>query len=99
MNFLVSEIVEYFYAFLLPFARLSAFTLAVPIFSLEAFNLRFRIIFAAVLTFFAMEFTNFNAQEVDLISLIWLVITQIFVGLFAGFSLQIVSGAVAVGAS
>ena len=97
MNFLVSEIVEYFYAFLLPFARLSAFTLAVPIFSLEAFNLRFRILFAAILSFFAMEFTNFNAQEVDTISLIWLVITQIFIGLFAGFSLQIVSGAVAVG--
>ena len=97
MNFLVTEIVEYFYAFLLPFARISAFTLAVPIFSLEAFNLRFRILFAAILTFFAMEFTNFNAQEIDIISLIWLVINQIFIGLFAGFSLQIVSGAVAGG--
>jgi flagellar biosynthetic protein FliR len=97
MNFLVNEIVEYFYAFLLPFARISAFTLAVPVFSLDAFNLRFRIIFAAILTIFAMDLTNFNAQEIDTISLIWLVITQIFIGLFAGFSLQIVSGAVAVG--
>ena len=44
-----------------------------------------------------MDLTNFNAQEIDTISLIWLVITQIFIGLFAGFSLQIVSGAVAVG--
>ena len=55
MNFLVSEVVTYLSLFVLPFARVYAFMLAAPIFSLQAFNVRFRIIFSAILTFAVVE--------------------------------------------
>ena len=46
MDFLVTEIVAYLTIFVLPFARISAFMLAAPIFSLQSFNVRFRVILA-----------------------------------------------------
>jgi len=97
INILVSEIVDYFYAFLLPFVRISAFTLAAPIFSLNAFNVRFRIIVATALTVLAVELVEFNSQSLSIDSLIMLVLVQAFLGLFSGFVLQIISGAVTVG--
>lgn len=96
INLLASEIVTYFYAFLLPFARISAFTLAAPVFSLGAFNLRFRIIIATVLTVLAVELVSFDAQTLPLSTLITLVLTQIGFGLVTGFALQIINGATTV---
>lgn len=97
MNFLVSEIVTYLSVFVLPFARVSAFMLAAPIFSLQAFNVRFRVLFSAILTFAVVESITFDTQGLAFVELMTLVIMQIFVGVFAGFLLQIVNGAVAVG--
>ena len=97
MNFLVSEVVTYLSLFVLPFARVSAFMLAAPIFSLQAFNVRFRVLFSAILTFAVVESITFDTQGLAFVELMTLVIMQIFVGLFAGFLLQIVNGAVAVG--
>lgn len=97
MNFLVSEIVTYFYIFIVPFARISAFMLAVPIFSLDAFNIRFRVMFSAVLTMLAVEIVDFNAELLSLGALVTEIIVQIFIGLFSGYILQIVNGAIAVG--
>jgi flagellar biosynthetic protein FliR len=97
MNFLISEVVTYLSLFVLPFARVSAFMLAAPIFSLQAFNVRFRIIFSAILTFAVVESISFDTQGLAFVELMTLVIMQIFVGVFAGFLLQIVNGAVAVG--
>ena len=97
MNFLVSEIVTYLSLFVLPFARVSAFMLAAPIFSLQAFNVRFRVLFSAILTFAVVESITFDTQGLAFVELMTLVIMQIFVGVFAGFLLQIVNGAVAVG--
>ena len=96
INILASEIANYFYAFLLPFVRISAFTLTAPIFSLNAFNLRFRIIIATVLTVLAVDLIEFNAESLSIDRLIELVLVQIFLGLISGFSLQIISGAVTV---
>lgn len=97
MNFLVSEVVTYLSLFVLPFARVSAFMLAAPIFSLQAFNVRFRVLFSAILTFAVVELITFDTQGLAFVELMTLVIMQIFVGVFAGFLLQIVNGAVAVG--
>jgi flagellar biosynthetic protein FliR len=97
MDFLVSEIVAYLYSFVLPFARISAFILSAPIFSLQAFNVRFRVLFSAVLTFVVVDSLGFDAQALSLIELMSLVVMQVFIGVFAGFLLQIVNGAVAVG--
>lgn len=96
INILASEIANYFYAFLLPFVRISAFTLSAPIFSLNAFNLRFRIIIATVLTVLAVDLVEFNAELVTMDRLIELLMVQIFLGLISGFILQIISGAVTV---
>ena len=96
INILASEIATYFYAFLLPFVRISAFTLTAPIFSLNAFNLRFRIIIATVLTVLAVDLIEFNAESLSIDRLIELVLVQIFLGLISGFILQVISGAVTV---
>jgi len=96
INILASEIANYFYAFLLPFVRISAFTLTAPIFSLNAFNLRFRIIIATVLTVLAVDLIEFNAESLSMDRLIELVLVQIFLGLISGFILQVISGAVTV---
>lgn len=97
MNILISEVIAYFYLFVLPFARISAFMLAAPIFSLQAFNVRFRVLFSAILTFVIIETIDFDPQALPVSELISLIVLQVFVGVFAGFILQIVNGAVAVG--
>ena len=97
MDFLVTEIVAYLTIFVLPFARISAFMLAAPIFSLQSFNVRFRVFFSMVLTFVIVDTIDFDASALALTQLMTLIIMQIFVGVFAGFLLQIVNGAIAVG--
>ena len=97
INILASEIVDYFYAFLLPFVRISAFTLAVPVFSLNALNVRFRIIIATALSVLAVELVEFDSQSLSIDSLITLILIQIFLGLVSGFILQIINGAITVG--
>ena len=96
INILASEIANYFYAFLLPFVRISAFTLAAPMFSLSAFNVRFRIIIATVLTVLAVDLVEFSAEIVSIDRLIALVLVQLFLGLISGFILQVINGAITV---
>ena len=97
INILAAEIADYFYAFLLPFVRISAFTISAPIFTVGAFNIRFRIMVAVMLTLLAMNLVEFDAQNLSIDSLITILLIQIFLGLVAGFILQIVNGAVTVG--
>ena len=97
INILATEIADYFYAFLLPFVRISAFTISAPIFTVGAFNIRFRIMVAVMLTLLAMNLVEFDAQNLSIDSLITILLIQIFLGLVAGFILQIVNGAVTVG--
>ena len=51
MNLLAADIVERFYTFLWPMLRISALMITAPIFSLNAFNLRLRILLALALTY------------------------------------------------
>ena len=94
INILATEIADYFYAFLMPFVRISAFTIAAPIFTVGAFNIRFRIMVAVMLTLLAINVVEFDAQSLSINVLIRTLLVQIFLGLVAGFILQIVNGAV-----
>jgi flagellar biosynthetic protein FliR len=96
INFLAAEIVDYFYVLLLPFVRISAFTLSAPVFSLSAFNLRFRLIVATVLTVLAVDLVSFDTQSLALHQLISAVLVQLLLGVASGFILQIINGAITV---
>ena len=96
INILATEIADYFYAFLMPFVRISAFTISAPIFTVGAFNIRFRIMVAVMLTLLAVNTVEFDAQALSTDALIATLLVQIFLGLVAGFILQIVNGAVTV---
>ena len=96
INILATEITDYFYAFLMPFVRISAFTISAPIFTVGAFNIRFRIMVAVMLTLLAVNVVEFDAQALSMDALITTLLVQIFLGLVAGFILQIVNGAVTV---
>ena len=96
INVLTTEIADYFYAFLMPFVRISAFTISAPIFTVGAFNIRFRIMVAVMLTLLAINVVEFDAQALSIDALITTLLVQIFLGLVAGFILQIVNGAVTV---
>jgi len=96
INILATEIADYFYAFLMPFVRISAFTISAPIFTVGAFNIRFRIMVAVMLTLLAVNVVEFDAQALSMDALITTLLVQIFLGLVAGFILQIVNGAVTV---
>jgi flagellar biosynthetic protein FliR len=65
-------------------------------FSLNAFNIRFRIIIATVLTVLAVDLVEFNAELVSIDRLITLLLVQLFLGLISGFILQVINGAVTV---
>ena len=97
INILAADIAEYFYSFLVPFVRISAFTISAPIFTVGAFNIRFRIMVAVMLTLLAINVVEFDAQVLSVDQLITTLLVQIFLGLVAGFILQIVNGAVTVG--
>ena len=96
INFLAAEIVDYFYVLLLPFVRISAFILSAPVFSLSAFNLRFRLIVATVLTVLAVDLVSFDTQSLALHQLISAVLAQLLLGVASGFILQIINGAITV---
>tara|TARA_B100000530_G_C15922715_1_gene473743 strand:+ start:1391 stop:2164 length:774 start_codon:yes stop_codon:yes gene_type:complete len=96
INVLATEIADYFYAFLIPFVRISAFTISAPIFTVGAFNIRFRIMVAVMLTLLAVNAVEFDARALSTDALIATLLVQIFLGLVAGFILQIVNGAVTV---
>jgi flagellar biosynthetic protein FliR len=65
-------------------------------FSLNAFNIRFRIIIATVLTVLAVDLVEFNAELVSIDRLITLLLVQLFLGLISGFILQVINGAITV---
>jgi len=50
MNILAADVIERFYTFLWPMLRISALMITAPIFSLNAFNLRMRILLALCVT-------------------------------------------------
>ena len=97
MDFLVSEIVDYFYRLLWPMVRVSAFLLAAPFFSLQAVTVRIRVLLAALLTW--LIYPLFDWPVIDPITALGLkeMVVQVFIGVTMGLILQIVNAALIVG--
>lgn len=81
--------------FLWPFLRIGAFLITAPLFSLDAVQLRVRILFAVGLTL--ITYGMVPAPSIDPLSLegVSQIVLQIYLGLMMGFVLQIVTAAVA----
>jgi flagellar biosynthetic protein FliR len=94
MFVVMQDILDLFYTFLWPFARVSAAILASPILSARSVSIRIRIIIAVALT--AVIYPSYDWPILDPLSGggILLLIEQILIGLFMGFILQIAFAAI-----
>lgn len=90
MNVLAADIIERFYTFLWPMMRISAFMMVAPVFSLNAFNLRLRILLALAVTW--LIFPLHAWPTLDPVSARGLVeiFNQLTIGALMGLVLQIV---------
>ncbi len=96
MQLLAADIVEKFYTFLWPMLRISALMLAAPVFSLNAFNRRLRILLALVLTWLVWPLQSWPV--IDPVSAEGLkeIVNQLAIGALAGLVLQVVLAAIVV---
>ena len=96
MELLVADIVDFFYKFLWPMIRISAFLLSAPFFSIRAVTVRIRVLLAATLTL--MIYPLHEWPLLDPTSAIGLqeIFTQVFIGVLMGLLLQIINGALVV---
>lgn len=94
MFFVMQDILDLFYTFLWPFARISAAILASPILSARSVSIRIRITIAVALT--AIVYPSYDWPILDPLSGngILLLIEQILIGLFMGFILQVAFAAI-----
>lgn len=97
MELLVAEVVDLFYHLLWPMVRVSAFLIAVPLFSLQAVSLPIRILLALVLTLMIYPLTKWPL--IDPLSAAGLreLFNQVFIGVVMGLILQVVNAALVVG--
>jgi flagellar biosynthetic protein FliR len=96
MNLLVADIVEKFYTFLWPMLRISALMVTAPLFSLNAFNLRLRILLALVLTWLVYPLHKWPVIDPASAQGLLEVFNQIMIGATMGLILQIVVAALVV---
>jgi flagellar biosynthetic protein FliR len=96
MNLLTVDIIERFATFLWPMLRISALMITAPIFSLNAFNLRLRVLLALVLTW--LIYPLYTWPVIDPLTAEGLreIFNQIAIGAFAGLILQILVAALVV---
>ncbi|MFB1034549.1 MAG: flagellar biosynthetic protein FliR, partial [Sinobacterium sp.] len=96
MDLLVVEIVDFFYKFLWPMIRISAFLLSAPFFSIRAVTVRIRVLLAATLTL--MIYPLHDWPLLDPTSAVGLqeIFSQAFIGILMGLLLQIINGALVV---
>jgi flagellar biosynthetic protein FliR len=97
MELLVAEVVDLFYHLLWPMVRVSAFLIAVPLFSLQAVSLPIRILLALTLTWMIYPLSDWPL--IDPISAAGLreLFNQVFIGVVMGLILQVVNAALVVG--
>ncbi len=97
MDFLVADIVEFFYKFLWPMIRISAFLLTAPFFSIRAVTVRIRVLLATTLTL--MIYLVHDWPILNPISSLGLqeIFVQVFIGALMGLMLQIINAALIVG--
>lgn len=97
MNLLAADIVERFYTFLWPMLRISALMITAPIFSLNAFNLRLRILLALALTWLVYPLHTWPVLDPSTAAGLIEVFNQIMIGAVMGLILQVVVAAMVVG--
>ena len=96
MNLLAADIVERFYTFLWPMLRISALMVTAPLFSMSAFSVRLRVVFAMVLAWFIYPLHKWPL--IDPVSAQGLVeiFNQLTIGAAMGLMLQVVVAALVV---
>ena len=97
MDFLVTEVVERFYAFMAPMIRISAFLLAAPFFSIRAVSVRIRVLLAFVLTWMIYPLAEWPVLDPTSAEGLKAIFTQVFIGVLMGLLLQIVNAALIIG--
>ncbi|MCE2782415.1 flagellar biosynthetic protein FliR [Limnohabitans sp.] len=96
MNLLAAEVVDRFYTFLWPMLRISALMLTAPIFSLNTFNTRLRILLALVLTWLVYPLHTWPVVDPTSAQGLVEAFNQIMIGATMGLILQVVVAAVVV---
>lgn len=96
MNLLAADIIDKFYNLMWPMLRISALMITAPIFTLNAFNVRLRILLAMCLTWLVYPLHTW--PTVDPVSAAGLpeVFNQIVIGAIMGLILQVVTAAIVV---
>jgi len=96
MELLAADVVARFYTFLWPMLRISALMLSAPVFSLNAFNRRMRVLMALVLTWLVWPLQSW--PQIDPVSAEGLqeIANQLAIGALAGLVLQVVLAAIVV---
>ena len=97
MDFLVTEVVERFYAFMAPMIRISAFLLAAPFFSIRAVSVRIRVLLAFVLTWMIYPLGDWPVLNPTSAEGLKAIFAQVFIGVLMGLLLQIVNAALIIG--
>ena len=97
MNVAAIDIIERFYAFMWPMLRISALMITAPIFSLNAFNLRFRILLALVMAWLVYPLHKWPVLDPSTAPGLLEVFNQIMIGSVMGLILQVVVAAMVVG--
>lgn len=97
MDFLVTEVVERFYAFMAPMIRISAFLLAAPFFSIRAVSVRIRVLLAFVLTWMIYPLSEWPVLDPTSAEGLKAIFAQVFIGVLMGLLLQIVNAALIIG--
>ena len=97
MDFLVTEVVERFYAFMAPMIRISAFLLAAPFFSIRAVSVRIRVLLAFVLTWMIYPLAEWPVLDPTSAEGLKAIFAQVFIGVLMGLLLQIVNAALIIG--
>ncbi len=97
MDLLVAEIIQRFYVLLWPMTRISAFLLAAPFFSLQSVTVRIRVLFALALTLMIYPLVDWPYIDPTSAAGLKELLTQIFIGVLMGLTLQVVQSALVVG--
>jgi flagellar biosynthetic protein FliR len=97
MNFLAADIIERFYTFLWPMLRISALMITAPIFSMNAFNVRLRVLMALVLAWLVYPLHQWPVLDPSTAPGLVEVFNQIMIGAVMGLIMQVVVAAMVVG--
>lgn len=96
MNLLAADVVERFYTFLWPMLRISAMLATAPIFSLNAFNLRLRLLLGLSLTWLVYPLHDWPVLDPLSGPGLLEIMNQLMIGAVMGLILQVVVAALVV---